>query len=209
MSLPTKIVDGIGRGHECGVTAQNALRVAVVTTSAADQTLEELTQRRLYRGFLRDAGGSNDLTIDGSTTSVEFYLAAESGVTRWITSVRVLLNDTGMEINTADFRDFGSGHTSGLTNGLQFWVEQAGAQTDLFIDPIKTIGGFMDFADSYVNFVNAIGSQEDFLSFDFNFEVPIVLPPDSQDRIVIKVRDNLVSVDLFTVIARGYQESVT
>jgi len=212
MTAKIMIVDGEGSKRTVGVTANNALKVLTIPGSVSNLSSAEvagLAKTKQLASFFLNSSSSKDLNIDGSVSSQEFFVAAESNRAKWFTRVRILLNDTSMEINTNDFRRFGTAAIApGLTNGLLFYAEQGGITTNFFIDPIRNIGNFLDYADSFVNLVNSVGTQEDFLSFDYIFETPIVLVPGSQDRIVITVRDDLSSVDLFTVIGRGYQEEI-
>ena len=206
MAVRSNIADGEGSGYKAGVTGDHALKVAVLESRAADLPIAVLTLRKQFRGFLTDAG-STDLNVDGSVTPVEFQVSADVSNTRWITAARILLNGVNMEIDTNDFRRFGAAATApGLTNGLDFFIEQTGVTTDLTLDAIKKIGDFMDYEDGFENLINSVGTQEDFLSVDFVFDVPVVLPPGSSDRIVMRVNDDLTPIDLFKVLVRGYQE---
>jgi hypothetical protein len=208
MALDTHIKDGEGTGYKAGVTNKHALKVTVLELSTQDLSADELTARKNFRGFLSNSSGSTDLNVNGSSTSVLFKMSAVSDATRWISGVRVLMNDVNLELDTNDFRRFGTATavSTPLTNGLELYIEQGGIRTDLFVTPITTIGQFMDYADRYVNFINAVGTQEDFLSFDFDFDVSVALPPGSLDFVAMNVQDDLTNIDLFKVIARGRQE---
>jgi hypothetical protein len=211
MSLPIQIKNGIGTGHLAEVTEQHALKVTGINSSSSSQSSTELTLFKQLREFFTELGGaSDDLNIDGSTTSKEFTIEAETGKTKWVTGVRILLYDTEMELDTNDFRRFGSATavSTPLTNGIEFYATQGGIQTNYFVDPITTIGDFMNYADKYTNFINAVSNQDDFLSFDFNFDVPIVLPEGSSDKLSITINDDLTDVFFFKSIARGYQELI-
>jgi len=209
MALPTYIQDP-ATGRRLGVNSEGNLQVAVVSQPAADVSDETLERQKLYRGFFEDSTGSSDLNVDGSVTPVEFTISAVSGATRWVTGVRLLFNGTNLEMDTNDFRRFGTATAGGspLTNGVEFFVVQGGLITNFFVNPIVYMGDFFDFADGYLNLTNSVGSQEDFLSFDFDFDVPVVLTPNSTNRVVLKVQDDLTSIDLFKAIARGYRELV-
>lgn len=211
MPVDSRIVDGEGTPRRAaGVTNKHALKVSVLELSSAEQSVEDLTSRKMLRGYLSDSGGSDDLNVDGSSAPYLFKIGAVSDATRWITSVRLLLNGANMELHTNDFRRFGlaTAVSTPLPNGVELFVWQGGVQSDQFVTPIKTIGQFMDYADSYTNFINAIDNQTDFLSFDFYFEVPVVLPPGSVDYIAVRINDDLTNVMLFKVIARGHQETL-
>lgn len=214
MSLPIYIKDGEGSSVKAGVTSAHALKVAIVAMRLETLSPEELaglagkTQLRTYLRLEGEGAGSNDLNVDGSTTPQLFWKGSETNAALFITSARILMNGTNLEINTNDFRRFGDAAVApGLTDGIEFYFEQSGEQTDLFIEPIQTIGDFLNFADDFTNLVNSIGSQEDFLSFDFVFDQPVVLTPGSVDRIVMKISDDLTDIDLLKVIVRGWQET--
>ena len=209
MSLPAMIEDGGGKRYRLRVMPDGSILTSSSTSSSKGKTATELTFKKQFRGFLVNSAGGDSLAVDGSTTPVEFSLTQQVGKVLFITNIRIVLHSTYMELQTNDFRRFGTAAVApGLTNGILLYVEQSGVQTNLFIDPIQTIGDFMDYADDFTNFVNAISSQSDFLSFDFNFDTPVVLVPGSTDKIEMVVRDNLTSIDLFRVIGRGYQEIV-
>lgn len=209
MALKTYIVDGEGSSRVAGVTPNNELKVTVSPYTSIGRTITELTVQKQYNGFLVDSSGSSAMDVNGSVTNQEFALTPPTGRVLYINSIRILLNGTSLEINTNDFRRFGMAAVApGLTNGLLVYVVQGDVQTNLFVDPIKTIGQFLDYATDFTNLVNSVGTQEDFLSFDFRFDVPIVLVPGSNDKIVIMIRDNLTAIDLFKCVARGYQEVV-
>jgi hypothetical protein len=64
---------------------------------------------------------------------------------------------------------------------------------------------------AFINFSNAIGSQADYLRFEFALPVPAVLTEGSVDRLTIRARDNLVTAlaggagePSQYAIARGY-----
>lgn len=210
MAVGYFVLDGEGSKRKAGVTVKHALKVSVLELSSAEQSEDELTAKKNYRGFLLNTGGSGDMNVDGSSTPVLFKQSSISTATRWLSGVRLLFNGTNMEIQTNDFRRFGNAtaQQTPLTNGVELFLIQGGIQTNLFITPITTIGQFMDYADSITNFVNAVSTQSDFLSFDFSFDVPLVLPPGSQDYVAVKVSDDLTNIDLFKGIVRGYQETL-
>jgi hypothetical protein len=208
MGLFSRIRDGEGSNRTAGVTTEHALKVALVEQAANTIPVAQLIRQKQLRAFLLNSSSSKDLNVDGSVTPVEFALEGEEGSTKWVLRLRILLNDVNMEINTNDFRRFGTATAAAtpLTNGIEFFTEQEGTVTDFVAEPITTIGEFMNYASEYTNFVNSVGTQEDFLSFDFAFDVPIVLPAGASDRIVCRINDDLTDVDLFQILAFGYQE---
>jgi hypothetical protein len=208
--LNVHIGDGEGTARVAGVTAQHALKVTQVSTSFRDVDVSELTRFKFYRAYLSTAAGSNDMRVPASASApAEFFVAAQPKRAIYVTGMRLLLQDLNMELSTADFRRFGSAYVSpGLTNGLRCFAEQGGIVSDLFSQPVRALGEFLNYADSWINFVNAITAQCDYVSFDFDFDQPVVLAEGSMDRLVLQVRDTLTAMTLFQGIARGYQEII-
>lgn len=207
MSIDTNIRDGTGGRYLAQVTSEHALKVSPVTIATGDQTITDLTLKKQYRDWLKNGGGSEDMNIDGSTTPVLFEEAAEANKVKWVTSWRLIMNGTALELDTNDFRGFGAAAAApGLTNGLNFFFIQGGREIQVFLDPAKKIGDFLDYADGYTNLVNAVSSQSDYLAFDFLFDQPVALPAGSNDKIILQVNDDLTGIDLMKVIVRGWQE---
>jgi hypothetical protein len=210
MPLKVILINGEGDGTKTGVTSKNSLKVTNVDPIALELSPEELTRRKQLRDFLVDSSNSKDLNVDGSVTPQIFSIAGETDKIKWISEIRIVLKGANLEVKGQDFKRFGlaTAANTPLTNGLKFYVEQGGVTTNFFIDPIKTIGEFMNYADEEPsNFINAVGSQEDALYFKFLFkDVPITLPQGTVDRIVMEVRDDLTAIDEFRVIASGSQE---
>jgi hypothetical protein len=73
---------------------------------------------------------------------------------------------------------------------------------------VRVIGDFLTYADDFTNLVNSVGTQEDYLAFDFLFEsrAPVVLTEGTLDSITIRINDDLTAIDKQVAIARGYQE---
>ena len=208
--IKTRITDGEGSGREVIVTKNYALKVQNVPETSRGLPPEDLANIRLYRDFLKN-GLSPDANVNGSVTNVEFNVTSQLNKTIWITGVKFIFEDVSLEMNTADFRRFGTTTVAGvgLTNGLTFIALQSGEQTDIFAEPIQFMGDFFTYSDNYLNLINSVGAQEDFLSFDFVFEKPIVLAEGGNDKIALTVRDNLTALNKFQVLVRGYQEFTT
>jgi hypothetical protein len=204
------ITDGQGFNGQAGTTGKNSLKVTNVDPISLELTPEELTRRKQLRAFLVNSSNSSDLNVDGSVTPQVFSIKGEADKVKWITEIRIVLKGANLEVKGQDFKRFGlaTGANTPLTEGLKFYVEQGGTTTNFFIEPIRTIGEFMNYADEEPsNFINAVGSQEDALYFKFLFrDVPITLPQGTIDKVVVEVRDNLTAIDEFKVIAAGSQE---
>lgn len=194
------------------MTPQNALLVQVLPETSKGVPSADLSNLRQLRAFFVDAGGSSDQRVDGSVTPVEFSVSASAGVTKWITGFRVVIEANQFELATADFRGYGAVIAPGLLNGIQIETLQSGIVTPIASEPIRASGDFLNYAEGFTNFVNAISAQADYLQFVFSFPVPVVLTEGSTDRLTMRIRDNLVAALVSTAtprqyaIATGYQE---
>ena len=209
--IKTHISDGSGTGRQAAVTENNALRVQVVPETSKGVPPDDLANLRLLRRFLlSNGGGSPNMNINGAVTPTEFLIGSELGVTKWVTSMRILLEGASLEMNTADFRRFGASTTVGvgLANGLVVQALQSGVAVDICAEPIRFVGDFFSYSDRYVNFINAVGAQSDFLAIDFDFDKPVVLAEGGSDKLSVFVSDNLSALEKFQVIVRGYEEFV-
>jgi len=209
MSLKSRIVDGEGSGSEAGVTPDHLVKVGRVPVSARDLTIDQLTRLQFFSAFLADEAGSQDIDVDGSTTPVEFFIERVEGQVLHIKSIRFVLNDEQMNMGGGEARRFASAAASpGLTNGVEMFVEQGGTTQSIFNTPVKQMADFWQYSTDFLSAVGAFGAGEDFLSFDFDLDQAVVLAEKSVDRFVVKVMDDLTSINFFKVIARGWREAL-
>lgn len=205
MPIRNFIEDGGGSGKLADVTQREGLKVQTLPETAVGIPQKVLTALLVLREYLTNSAGNSSLNVNGSVTSVDFTIKAEAGVTKWLTGFDVLLEDGQMDMSTTEFRRFADAGAT-LTNGILIFAEQSGVTTNIAVDPIQVMGDFFNYADSYINLVNAVAANTDFLRWTFMLDKPIVIPAGTQDRFVFRIRDNLTAMDSFKVIARGYKE---
>jgi len=212
MSIDALIRDGVGGRFTAQVNSDNALKVYQSELSLADESeagYASLTRKKQYRDWLRTSAGLYEMNVNGSVTPALFEETSQADRVKWIVSWRLILNGTYLELSTNDFRRFGAAAVApGLTNGLEFYFVQGGRKIDVFLENVKKIGDFMDYADDYTNLINAVSAQSDYLAFDFVFDQPVSLPAGSNDKIVMKVSDDLTAMELMRVVVRGWQEFI-
>lgn len=206
--LKSQLIDGKGSGRHVEVTENFALKVQTISETSRGTSPADIANLRLLREYLT-SGAAFEMNVNGSVTPVEYTITSTAGKTRWITGMRFLLEDASMELNTADFRRFGTATLAGvgLTNGIQVETLQSGETTSIANEPIRFLGDFLRYADSFTNFVNSVGSQDDYISFDFDLDKPVVLAAGGGDALIVRIRDNLTTLNSFRCIVRGYQES--
>lgn len=214
MSVKAHITDGLGSQREALVTPSNALLVQVLPETSGGVDPADLARQRLLNEFFLNDLGSAEQTVNASVTPVEYRIISQTGLNKWITGFRVIIEANNFEIATADFRRYGAIVAPGLTNGIVIEAVQGGVTTPITVEPIRVAGDYLNYADGFTNFVNAITAQADYLQFTFEFARPIVLLEGSLDRLIIRIRDDLTAALLSSgtprqyAVARGYRESV-
>jgi len=214
--IKTILTNGLGKKFFAQVYSNGAVKVSHADVSSFERSISELTRNKVLTELFSDSSGSTDLNVDGSAVTQIFSIDSEVGKIKYICSLRLIFNDTFMKIDNSESRRFGSAATSpGLTNGLTLTVSQGGIITEVFTSPVKAIGDFYRYAGGQgtpsagiVNDEGSIGPNIDFLMAAIEFPKPVVLPAGVIDNISIKVQDDLTSIDLFEVIASGFQENI-
>lgn len=206
--IKAKIIDATGSKRGAKVTRTNALKVSLAKPDAQELTQAELTREKHFKAYLSTVSGGTEMNVDGSTTPVVFSIRAQKDRVLYLTTMRLVIFDNYWGFGTAsNFRRFGTpAGAGGLTNGLLCYVEQGNLQLPIFVEVVKTEGDFLDYADTSNSVANAYASNVDWAGFDFDFQTPVVIAPNSQDTLTIVVRDNLTSMVKFRAIARGWQE---
>lgn len=165
-----------------------------------------------FRQYLTDDGtstGSSDMRVNGSSTSVDFYIEASSDCDRYITFLSFVIADAGATLN--DFGNIGA-----LSNGGDlFYDSERGTVTiaDLLTTNwlyVRMALGNPSFGDGAGAFraSNVSGTSEGYIPI---LNVTSILPPygiklerGTKQRITHRVNDNVTAVDEFTCLAYGF-----
>lgn len=144
-------------------------------------------------------GSSDELSINGSVTPVNFDFTPASGETWYLEAIHLFLQDNGTTL--AD--RFGS--ATALTNGLQILVKTLGTEYE-----IANVQHNMDlnlvFKES-TTIPNTSGLFEtsDIYIGQLRFAIPIILKNANSDYVRAKVRDNLTDADFIKMRAKVWR----
>jgi hypothetical protein len=196
-----------GNNSQVGAAVTNDQELCTIVTPYPPLSNQKV---RPFRQYLTDDGlfdGSNDMGIDGSVTSQDFYIAASPTDDRYITSLNFIVayGSSGQPNLWAD--------STALTNGSRlFYTSSRGevdiheaikSNQDLFrlrFDPINTAWE--------VRHVNAANDYGYFISVDLTklgLPFGIKLDRGSSQRLVISIRDNVgLTADTFDCICYGF-----
>jgi len=209
--LPVHIIDGYGSGNKLKVNGEGEIPVVIHTHPPIDEQVESFP----FSQYFTDDGsssGDNDMRVDGSTTTVPFYISAKEDKDVWVKTVSVRISDASAVLNKF-------GNLAALTNGVS-WEYTNNNLGDLTIqDGIKTnldflrvglasagIGGTDAFkadlsgagADTYLPVID--------MTQTFGFHWGIRLSKGSKDKLIFRVNDDLsTGMDQFDILAFGVQ----
>lgn len=211
MAVKSEILDGLGSGRTVMVTEASALLVSTIPETARGMDPSYLNNLLTLVETFKNAAGSDDQVVDGSTTPVEFSIQAEPGVTKWITGFRMVIQGSALDIASNTIRKY-SQAAAGLSNGIDIEAFQAGVTTPLAPSPVQTIADYFLYQREFVSLSSAISAQEDLLTFDVEFDRPVVLVSGTTDRVTVRINDDLTSALTSTnakqiTIARGWKEN--
>lgn len=152
-------------------------------------------------------GGSNDLTVNGSGTPVEFSIDADPDFDIFITEIRLHGVDSGIR-----FERF-LGRNSALSNGITF--EIASDNLPVQIDPIKTTDDIKSRFSSLGGFDLHVQSGGDHVlgAQTYGFISPLVIrksgtfSPLPDDVFKIIVNDNLSQISTLFLTAIGFKRA--
>ena len=211
MSVKTEIKDGLGTSRLAGVTPANALTTVQIPETARGLPTETVANLQVLIEQFTDSTGSASQVVDGSVTPVEFTIGEADGFTKWVTGFRLVIIGPGFDISTNQIRNYGN-TGGGLTNGIDIEVRQSGTVIPVVLTPVQIAADYFPYQAGFLNLVGAITAGDDLLNLDFTFDKPIVISDGSDDRLVIRINDDLTAA-LNTAdsqqfaVAKGYKET--
>lgn len=201
--------DGWGSDNKAKVNGEGEVSVVVHPHPPLDEDQTALPFRQYFTDT-GDSSGSNDMTVNGSSTSQGFYICAQEEKDLYIKSVSIVIADAGATLN-----EFGN--LSELTNGCTFdWTSQAEGNI-VIADELKTnwnfvrlAGGNPSFGDGSAAFRanNVSGASEAYTPFldfynIFGLQYGIRLRKGTTDCLRFLINDNVSGLDEFTAIGYG------
>jgi len=156
-------------------------------------------------------GGVRDMIVDGSTTPIDFYIAAREDITIWVNRFNVRISDPGARLDR-----FGA--LAALTNGLDFFYETGdlgrvviGERITTNLEFVRLSGGKPSFgtgADAFLADIAGGTGEDTYLpTIDINeifgAQWGLRLRVGSNDRAGFTVRDNLAGLSVFNIFGTG------
>jgi hypothetical protein len=208
MAVKANIEDGSGNGNFAKVSNEGFL----FTQEAPFPPSGEETKITVYREFLtlNNDGTTNDMRVDGSTTSQYFWVNSEPNFDIYITTLSFLISDAGAELD-----EFGN--LAALTNGCRLFYEDNNGEINIGTDLVSNFEfirlcqgnpAFGNAADAF-RARNIVGGSEGYIPvFDFRnfgFRWGLKLKAGTNNRLVMEINDNVSSIDGFNATAYGFR----
>ena len=204
----TNIIGGTGAGEAAMVDDQHGL---VVSVASCPPMIKQ--KNKVFRQYMTSDGtasGSNDLGIDGSSTTVKFWVPADNDNDRYITKVSFLVSYGG-SAELFEFSDSGAA----LTNGFRFYYEKTGDGKIDIHDAIKSNAdlfrlGMKDLLPTAWETRN-VGQTGDY-GYIINVSLSELIPPyglkldaGSSQMLVFEVRDDNTDADIINAMVFGFE----
>jgi hypothetical protein len=200
--ITTQISSGNGESYRLKVLDEGEIGVVVHTHPPAKESRASLP----FRQYFTDDGtsaGSNDMRVNGSTTAVDFYIAAVPNEDLFIKFVSIKLADQSAVLNKF-------ANLAALTNGVEFeWQSQEIGNLTIH-DGIKDNLEFFRLSEMSPTIIDLSGGGADAvivqwdLSKIFGSPWGVKLERNTTEKLIFRVNDNLsVGIDEFNIIGHG------
>ena len=205
MAVKVLIGDGKGTGDKAFIE-DNAL---MVSQFPAPPLRPQKT--RVFRRYLTDDGtisGSENILVDGSSTSVDFWINSNTDSDLYVTFLNIVLAYPSASAIFAEFADDGAALTNGIVTIYRSGGIENTGQNNLVVN-----GDIMRLSTT----PNLVETRSLLAVNDYGFVAAIDLkaymPPygikldkGSKDRYILRIQDNLVASNatLFNCIAYGF-----
>lgn len=208
--ISVKLKDGRGSNNYAKINGEGELGVVVHPHPPIDEALTGLPFRQ-YFTTTGDASGSNDMRVDGSTTSQKFCIAGATEYDIYIKYISIQVSDNGARLDRF-------GDLTALTNGVKFeYFSQASGNYEIH-EGIKDNLTFLRLGEGYATGDGASafradiaggGGKDTYLfTLDFSKQFALAyglrLQKNTTDLLQFIVQDDLgTGLDDFNIIAYG------
>ena len=201
--ITTRIVNS--NGKEIHIDENGSPIVTSNTHPPSDPSITLLP----YRDYFKNNAGSIEMNVNGSINNIDFLVNASDSL-RSIKSIFVSIVDANASLG--QFGNIGI-----LTNGIEFkWVSSDFGEVVISnslktnFDFIALAGGQPAYGAGQNAFIssNVVGTEEAIIAFVdftslFGLQYGIPLRPNTNDRLIFTIKDNLSAVTQFRIIAYG------
>ena len=209
--INTILVDGHGSPNSLKINGEGEIGIVMHAHPPNNEVIEAYP----FSQWFTDNGlstGSNDMLVDGSTTSQNFWIGGRQDRDIYIKTISVQISDNGSALDK-----FGA--LTALTNGVSFLFANSALGEITIQDEIKTnldfirlglsTGAIGSGTDAYRADISGAGADTYLpiidLTLTFGFPWGLRLVKGSNDKLVFRVNDNVSTMDIFNIKGFGIQ----
>ena len=205
--IDIRLKDGKGSGQFARVNGEGELSVVVHPHPPRDEEIISYPFRSYF-----ESTGSNDMSVNGSSSPVEFSILASEEFDIYIKSISLVIGDGG----SPALNKFGA--LSALSNGVE-WIHfnqnqgeytlHEGIKTNLeFIRLAVDTAGIGTGTDAFLADVSGGGTEKSYLpnidlAETYGLPFGVRLTKGTTDRLTFRINDNLTGLTTFNAIAYG------
>jgi hypothetical protein len=209
--IKSVISDGDGTDNKLKIQPEGTLNVVVHPhPPQGEQLIAE--PFRQYMTTDGTGAGSNDMTIDGSSSPVDFFVKASEDYDIYIKAISIIIGDGG----SPALNKYGA--LSELTNGVQWCMFSQEVGLYELHDGIKTnlefirigvdTGAIGSGVEAYLADVSGGGTEKSYiptidLQETFGLKYGVRLRKGTTDKLIFTVRDNLSGLTTHNAITYG------
>jgi len=206
--IKTIIADGHGTGNVSRINGEGETGVVVHPHPPKDEAI----LARPYRSVFADSGSTESMAVDGSGTSVEYFVSPTAGFDSYIKVISVIIGDGG----SPALNKFGA--LAALANGVEIFLDtqdlgtaivHGGIKTNLEFIRLGTLTGAIGTGtDAYLADVSGGSTEKSYLptidfAQTFGLQYGVRLRKSSEDKMVIRINDDLTGLTTMNAIAYG------
>ena len=196
------LIDGLGSKTKNKINQYNAIKVYDQGIPDVDDPVLQIPKS----DYLKDINDNFDARVDGSAAPVDFFISALPNNDIYISSLSFKIADQNAQLNNF-------GNIGALTNGFELVYKNQEIGERILVDSIRSNFDFIRLCQGLPAFSqgvesfrasNVIGGSEGYipvLRFRDNFGLPfgIRLKAGTNDKLILRVRDNVTGVDAFDI----------
>lgn len=204
--IDVNLIGANGTGKGAKVNGEGELSVVVHPHPPIDEEVNALP----YRAYFLD-GASNDMTIDGSSTSVDFSINASQDFDIYVKSISVIIGDGG----SPALNKFGA--LTALANGVEFvyfnqllggYTLHDGIKSNLEFLRLGEPIGFGDSTTAALADVSGGGTEKSYLpnidmAKSYGLAYGLRLVKGTTDKLIFRINDSLTGLTTMNAIAYG------
>jgi hypothetical protein len=212
MTIDVKIKDSAGKGIGLEIEKDCSARIS----DTGVPPVQDIYRLRPLSGYMTDSSGVSDMLVDGSTTSIDYAIRASNDADRYVHTLAFTIADAAASLNQF-------GNVSALTNGCQLIYKDDELGEVMIADTLQTNFDFVQMCNFNPNFgtgaaaflaSNVAGTSEAYIPLldienVFGLKYGILLPQGSNVQLILRIRDNVSTIDRFDVKAYGFDKIAT